>query len=84
MTTNANRFREMMALSLTLGFEPPYDPPGPLPSYDHCGYKVAILMVAKSLQPGRHSESYTQWDTIRKFKSTTPIKAEVGEQPIPM
>ena len=66
MESNPNGF----AGSRALGFDPPYDPPGPLPSFDHCGYKVAVLMVAKSLNPGRHSDSHTQWDTIRKFKST--------------
>ena len=70
VAANTRTFREMIALSASLGFEPPYEPPGPLPSHDHCGYKVAILMVAKSTRPGRHSESYVQWDTIRKYRST--------------
>ena len=70
VSSNTRLFREMMILSETLGFEPPYEPPGPLPSFDHCGYKVAILMVAKSIKAGRHSESHIQWDTIRKFRST--------------
>jgi hypothetical protein len=78
VSTNANRFREMMMLSLEMGFEPPYDPPGPLPSFDHCGYKIAILMVGKSLQPGRHCNGYTQWDTIRKFKSTHSNQSRGG------
>jgi hypothetical protein len=78
VTSNASRFREMLTLSESLGFDPPYDAPGPLPSYDHCGYKVAILMVAKSLQPGRHAESYTQWDTVRKFKSTHSNQSRSG------
>ncbi|KAI2511895.1 hypothetical protein MHU86_2411 [Fragilaria crotonensis] len=78
VVSNSNRFREMINLSLSLGFDPPYDPPGPLPSFDHCGYKVAILMVAKSLQPGRHNEGYTQWDTIRKFKSTHSNQSRGG------
>jgi hypothetical protein len=70
VASNTRLFREMMKLSKTLGFEPPYEVPGPLPSHDHCGYKVAILMVAKSSKPGRHSTSHVQWDTIRKFRST--------------
>ena len=78
VTTNASRFREMMTLSESLGFEPPYDPPGPLPAFDHCGYKVAVLMVAKSLSPGRHSDSHTQWDTIRKFKGTHSNQSRSG------
>ena len=78
VSSNANRFREMISLSTSMGFEPPYDPPGPLPSHDHCGYKVAILMVAKSLSPGRHSDSHSQWDTIRKFKSTHSNQSRSG------
>ena len=70
VASNTRLFREMISLSDSLGFEPPYEAPGPLPPYDHCGYKVAILMVAKSCKPGRHSESHVQWDTIRKYRST--------------
>ena len=52
----------MMALAANLGFDPPVESPGPLSSFDHCGYyKVAILMVAKSTRPGRHSDSHVQW-----------------------
>jgi hypothetical protein len=70
VASNTRLFREMLDLSKTLGFEPPYEVPGPLPSHDHCRYKVAILMVAKSAKPGGHSTSHVQWDTIRKFRST--------------
>jgi hypothetical protein len=61
---------EMITVSESLGFEPPFESPGPLPAHDHCGCRTAILMVSKSTQPGRHSESHIQWDTIRKFRST--------------
>ena len=69
VSANTFRFREMIKMSTMLGFEPPYSDPGPLPGHDHCGYRVAILMVAKSLQSGRYS-GHHQWDTIRKFRST--------------
>jgi hypothetical protein len=71
-TVNANtsRAREMVRMSHDLGFNPPFEEPGPLPSHDHVGYRLAILMVAKSVKSGRHSETHVQWDTIRKFKST--------------
>ena len=78
VTSNASRFREMMSLSDTLGFDPPYAPPRPLPSFDHCGYRVAVLMVAKSLTPGRHSDSHTQWDTIRRFKAVHSNQSRSG------
>ena len=67
---NTTRAREMIQMSWDLGFDPPFEDPGPLPSHDHVGYRLAILMVAKSIKTGRHSDSHVQWDTIRKFKST--------------
>jgi hypothetical protein len=70
VVSNTLRFREMINLSKAMGFECPYADPGPLPQYDHCGYRVAILMVAKSLESGRYSDTHHQWDTIRKFRST--------------
>jgi hypothetical protein len=70
VVSNTLRFREIISLSKSMGFETPYSDPGPLPSYDHCGYRIAILMVAKSLQPGRYSDTHHQWDSIRKFRST--------------
>ena len=70
VASNASRFREIILNSALLGFEPPYSSPGPLPTFDHCGYQVAILMVAKSLEPGRHSASHMQWDTIRKLRAS--------------
>ena len=78
VSANASRVREMVSMSTMLGFDPPFDAPGPLPSFDHCGYRVAILMVDKSLKPGRHSELYTQWDTIRKMKSTFSNQSRSG------
>jgi hypothetical protein len=70
VASNTRTFQEMISMSASLGFEPPYESPGPLPGYDHCGYKVALLMVVKSTKAGRHSDSHIQWDSIRKFRST--------------
>ena len=78
VSSNTRLFREMISMSKTLGFEPPYEAPGPLPGFDHCGYKVAIVMVAKSTKPGRHSNSHVQWDTIRKFRSTIPNQSRTS------
>jgi hypothetical protein len=69
VASNTRLMREMILLSASLGFDPPVESPGPLPGFDHCGYKVAILMAAKSTRAGRHSESHVQWDTIRKYRS---------------
>jgi hypothetical protein len=47
----------------------PYRHDGPMPSYDHCGYEVAIQMLLNSRSPGRYSKNYCQWDTIRKIRT---------------
>ena len=80
VNTNTSRLREMVNLSQSLGFDPPVEDPGPFPSHDHVGYKVAILMVAKSNQAGRHSETHQQWDTIRKFKTTQSNQSRAGKR----
>ena len=54
----------------SLGLSGPYLNPGPLPLTDHCGYEVALQMVAASLEAGRYSETHKQWDTIRKLRSS--------------
>ena len=68
--SNANQARKMLEISRRLNLDGPFYPPGPLPSYDHCGYEVAIMMVVESLGKGRHSETHKQWDTKRKMRST--------------
>jgi hypothetical protein len=64
------KIREGLRLSAALGLSGPYLNPGPLPMDDHCGYEVAMQMVALSLGAGRYSSSYKQWDTIRKLRSS--------------
>jgi hypothetical protein len=59
------------------GLEGPYWYEGLLPAHDHCGYKVAIQMVLKSRAPAKHSQNYTQFDTIGKLRSVSsgrPLK----------
>ena len=78
VNTNTSRLRDMIHMSQDLGFDPPVSDPGPFPAHDHVGYRVAILMVAKSCQTGRHSGTHQQWDTIRKFKSTHSNQSRAG------
>lgn len=66
---NAKVIQKGCELSASLGLEPPYLEPGPLPSFDHCGYGVAIQMLLASQEPGRYSSVYKQFDTIRRFKT---------------
>ena len=73
VTSNANLMRSMVKLSTErfgwIEGSLVHDP-GPLPSYDHCGYQVAMQMVASSLDKGRYSATHKQWDTIRRIRST--------------
>ena len=41
-----------------------------MPDYDYCGYELALQMVEASRKPGRYSKDYTQFDTIRKYRSS--------------
>jgi hypothetical protein len=61
--------KQSLRYSQLAGLEAPYWYEGPLPDHDHCGYEVAIQMVLKSRAPAKHSQNYTQFDTIRKLRS---------------
>ncbi len=56
-----------ISLSNMVGIDPPYLEPGPLPSFDHCGYGVAIQLLLKSREAGRYQSSHQQWDTVRRM-----------------
>ena len=66
---NREKIGTCLDLSKAVGLDGPYDVDGPLPSFDHCGYEVAIDTVLYSRRPGRHSNEYTQFDTIRKLRT---------------
>jgi hypothetical protein len=70
-TVRANKEKTRLALELSnsVGLESPYIFTEFLPPYDHCGYEVAIQMLLASKRPGRHSQEYTQYDTIRKIRT---------------
>ena len=53
---------------------------GPLPFYDHCGYEVAINILLASRKPGRHSSEYTQYETIRKYRSVYSNQVRASPQ----
>ena len=67
---NARRAEIQLEMSSLVGLEGPYVHRDRLPEFDHCGYEVAIGMLLHSRRPGRHSKSYTQFDTIRHLRST--------------
>ena len=56
-----------MALSKVVGMEPPYLEPGPLPTFDHCGYRVAIQLLLKSREAGKYHSLDQQSDTVRQM-----------------
>jgi hypothetical protein len=70
-TVKANTDKTKLALELSesVGLEGPYVQEGFLPTFDHCGYQVAIQMLLALKRPGRYSEEYTQYDTIRKVRT---------------
>jgi hypothetical protein len=65
--SQASLIRKGISLSDEVGLDPPYHEPGPLPTFDHCGYGVAIQMLMKSREAGRYHNSHQQWDTIRRM-----------------
>ena len=67
---NTAKAREGLALSRSMGMKGAAEEPGPLPTFDHCGYEVAIQIVVSSLGSGRYSKTHKQWDTVRRFRSS--------------
>ena len=71
-TTVSNNLRlakNLVNLPKVLGLNSPFVSTGPCPSFDHCGYQIAISMILMSTKPGRYDKSYTQFDTIRHLRS---------------
>jgi len=71
VASNLRSIREMVKLSSEIGLQPPLVPIGPYPVRDSFGYGTALLMVRKSLQPGRSDERFCKFDTIRKMRTAT-------------
>ena len=67
--SNRDRVAFGLKMSSLVGLEGPYEADGPLPDFDHCGYEVAVEMLLHSRRPGRYSDAYTQFDTVRKLRS---------------
>ena len=69
VSANKDRDKQMLGFSKTLGLRGPFTHEGPFPSYSHCGYKVALIMLLHLTNKGRHA-NYLQFETIRKDVST--------------
>ena len=59
----------MVQFSKNVGLKGPFESEGPYPTYDHCGYELAVAMLQYSRRPGKHAANHTQHDTFRKLKS---------------
>ena len=66
---NLRSLAKLIATCESCGFEPDLPELGPYPLCDTFGYSVAFSMLIHSTKPGQHTESYTQFATIRKQRS---------------
>jgi hypothetical protein len=71
-TVRGNRDKVKASLDLlsSVGLSGPYEAVGTFPSFDHCGYEVAITMLLASQRPGKYAKGHSQWDTIRKYRTS--------------
>ena len=67
---NTRRAKKLIETASIFQIPGPFYYNGPLPLYDHCGYRIAVSMLQLSRNPGRHDNSYTQFDTIRAYRAT--------------
>jgi hypothetical protein len=68
-TSNRDKVAFGIKMSTLVGLLGPYELDGPLPEEDHCEYEVTVEMLLHSRQAGTYSESYTEFDRIRKLCS---------------
>lgn len=67
---NFGAMKRALANSHLVGLDGGYPAPGPFPFKDVCGYEVAIQMLLASKKPGKNAETYTQFETIRTYRSS--------------
>ena len=53
-----------------MGLEGPCEYVEPLPSYDHCGYDMAVQTLLHSKLTWTNVPDHTQYDTVRKNRTT--------------
>jgi len=66
---NLAKTKRMIKMCSTVGLPGPFTVDPPFPLHDHCGYQVAIAMLLFSRKPGQHDKTYTQYETIRGYRS---------------
>jgi hypothetical protein len=61
---NKDKLAEGLRMSEAVGLAGPYELDGPLPTFDHRGYKVVIQMVLELRKKGIYCVNRLQFDTI--------------------
>jgi len=67
---NTRRVNKLIETAAIFQIPGPFYYDGPLPLHDHCGYQIAVSMLQLSRNPGRYDKTYTQYDTIRAYRSS--------------
>jgi hypothetical protein len=60
--------KQLVRLWDQVGLSPELPALGPFPVKDSVGFRVAVGMLLKSLEPGRYNQDYQQYETIRKLR----------------
>ena len=66
---NLSKVKMLMEFSKNVGVDGLFISRKPFPMKDHCGYELAVATLLYSRRPGKHTQSFTQFDTIRKLRS---------------
>ena len=61
--------KQLVKLWEQVGLTPDFPALGPYPVGDSVGFRVAVGMLLKSLEPGRYNQDYQQYETIRKLRA---------------
>ena len=76
--------KKILSMSSMVGLDGPFFSFQPIPLNDHCGHEIYISMVLASRRPGKHSKSYTQFDTVRHLGGFFSNFDKTSAQKIPI
>ena len=77
---NAERAEMMIKMAGLMGLEGPFEEHQVYGLEDHCGYQVAATTLLQSRRPGKHDSLYTQFQTIRKQRTTFGNQVRASSQ----
>lgn len=70
VSKNLSEIKRGLAVASSLGFAHQLYPPlGPFPLEDSFGMGAAIVMLQRTLDPGKYNRDHVQFDTARKLRS---------------